>query len=226
MENFYQNTFSNNTTLSKAFQNMSIGLFITAITSFVAYSSGLYYTVVSSFPMIGILLLIVQVVLTFTMSRSLNSTTSVGSMRAQFFVYSLMMGFTMASLGYAYSLGQISAAFLVSAIYFICLAIVGKTTKKDLSKLGTICTVALFALVITQLLLTLFRVSMDVRLWSIVGLLIFTGITAWDIQKLDRMSYGLTNDKLAIYFALELYLDFINIFLYILRLMASRSNND
>jgi FtsH-binding integral membrane protein len=75
----------------------------------------------------------------------------------------------------------------------------------------------------------LFGVSMDTRLISIIGLLIFTGLTAWDMQKLGQISRfsmdDATSEKIGVYFALELYLDFINIFLYILRLLGNNRRN-
>ena len=92
--------------------------------------------------------------------------------------------------------------------------------------------VGLFVLIITQCFMMLFRVNMDIRLISIIGLLIFTGITAWDVQRMNRLliqSDGsvIEQEKIAIFMALQLYLDFLNIFLRILQLigMGNRNNN-
>lgn len=222
MENIYQNSMGS--LMSKVFMKMSLGLLITAVTSFALYSSGLYYTIIMTMPMISLILLLVQIGLTISMSRSLTKDSPAQSMYMMFIVYSVLMGFTMAGLGYAYSLGQISVAFIISAMYFVCLAIIGKTTKLDLSKVGTLCVVGLFAMIISQMFMLLFHVGADTRLWSIVGLLLFTGITAWDIQKMNRFAYGYDEEKLSIYFALELYLDFINIFVYILRLLGNHKD--
>ena len=137
-------------------------------------------------------------------------------------VYHLCINMT--SLAYCYSAGQIGAAFGISAIYFACLAIVGKTTKIDLSKVGNICWIGLLAMIISQLFFMIFRVSMDVRLWSVIGLLLFTGLTAWDIQKMNYLLNGYEDEKISIYMALQLYLDFLNIFLYILQLIGNRDN--
>ena len=94
----------------------------------------------------------------------------------------------------------------------------------DLSKVGNICLIGLIAMIFSQFFFMLFRVSMDVRLWSVIGLLLFTGLTAWDIQKMNYMLNGYVDDKISIYMVLQLYLDFLNIFLYILRLLGRRDD--
>ena len=174
--------------------------------------------------MISLLLLIVQISLTISMGRQLSRNTPVSTMKTMFIIYSLTMGINMTSLAYCYSAGQIAAAFGISAIYFACLAIIGKTTKMDLSKVGNICLIGLVAMIFSQLFFMLFRVSMDVRLWSVIGLLLFTGLTAWDIQKMNYMLNGYEDEKISIYMALQLYLDFLNIFLYILQLVGRRDD--
>ena len=158
------------------------------------------------------------------MGRQLSRNTPASSMKTMFIIYSLTMGINMTSLAYCYSAGQIAAAFGISAIYFACLAIIGKTTKMDLSKVGNICLIGLIAMIFSQFFFMLFRVSMDVRLWSVIGLLLFTGLTAWDIQKMNYMLNGYEDEKISIYMALQLYLDFLNIFLYILRLLGRRDD--
>lgn len=222
MENIQQNSLSS--MLSKSFSKMALGLGITALTSVLLYFSGVYYAIITAIPYISLMLLLVQILLTFCMSKSLGKNSSSSGMMTMFTIYSILMGFTMTGLGYAYSLGQISIAFVVSMIYFVCLAIIGKTTNKDLSQIGVICSVGLFAMIVIQLILALLGTSLDVRLWSIIGLLIFTGITAWDVQKIARTDISFNEEKFAIFFALELYLDFINIFIHILQLLGYKKN--
>ena len=209
--------------LYKVYAWMMVGLGITAITSALLYVSGAFLFLIQ-IPMMSILLFLVQIGLTIAMSRNLSRETSSSSMKTMFIIYSLTMGINMTSLAYCYSAGQIGAAFGISAIYFACLAIVGKTTKIDLSKVGNICWIGLLAMIISQLFFMIFRVSMDVRLWSVIGLLLFTGLTAWDIQKMNYLLNGYEDEKISIYMALQLYLDFLNIFLYILQLIGNRDN--
>ena len=209
--------------LYKVYAWMMVGLGITAITSALLYVSGAFLFLIQ-IPMMSILLFLVQIGLTIAMSRNLSRDTSSSSMKTMFIIYSLTMGINMTSLAYCYSAGQIGAAFGISAIYFACLAIVGKTTKIDLSKVGNICWIGLLAMIVSQLFFMIFRVSMDVRLWSVIGLLLFTGLTAWDIQKMNYLLNGYEDEKISIYMALQLYLDFLNIFLYVLQLIGNRDN--
>ena len=209
--------------LYKVYAWMMVGLGITAITSALLYVSGAFLFLIQ-IPMMSILLFLVQIGLTIAMSRNLSRDTSSSSMKTMFIIYSLTMGINMTSLAYCYSAGQIGAAFGISAIYFACLAIIGKTTRMDLSKIGNICLIGLIAMIVSQVFFMIFRVSMDVRFWSIIGLLLFTGLTAWDIQKMNYLMNGYEDEKISIYMALQLYLDFLNIFLYILQLIGNRDN--
>ena len=136
------------------------------------------------------------------------------------------MGVSLTSIGYVYDVATIGTAFLVSAVYFISLAVIGTTSKKDFTSFGSLCMIGLFVLIITQCFMMLFRVSMDVRLWSVIGLLLFTGLTAWDIQKMNYMLNGYEDEKISIYMALQLYLDFLNIFLRILQLIGMGNRNN
>ena len=123
--------------LYKVYAWMMVGLGITAITSALLYVSGAFLFLIQ-IPMMSILLFLVQIGLTIAMSRNLSRDTSSSSMKTMFIIYSLTMGINMTSLAYCYSAGQIGAAFGISAIYFACLAIIGKTTRMDLSKIGNI----------------------------------------------------------------------------------------
>ncbi|EOS60950.1 hypothetical protein C815_00960 [Firmicutes bacterium M10-2] len=213
--------------LLKTYTWMFFGLLLTAATSYLMYTTGLYYSLIRG--PIPLLLVLIQFGIAFGFSAALNRATS-STMKLLFVIFAITMGISLTSIGIVYSLGTIFVAFLVSAVYFACLIFIGMTTKRDLSSFGTICLGALVALIITQAILMLFRFNMNTRLISIVGLLIFTGLTAWDVQRANQLmsnTSGMTQEKFAIFMALELYLDFINIFLYILRLlgMSSSRNN-
>ncbi len=147
-------------------------------------------------------------------------------------LYAICMGVSLTSIGYVYDVATIGTAFLVSVQFtFISLAVIGTTSKKDFTSFGSLCMIGLFVLIITQCFMMLFRVSMDVRLVSILTLLIFTGITVWDVQRMNRLliqSDGsvVAQDKIAIFMALQLYLDFLNIFLRILQLIGMGNRNN
>lgn len=146
--NNYSNSVSTNS-LYKVYSWMMVGLGITAITSALLYASGIFMLIIQ-IPMISLLLFIVQISLTISMGRQLSRNTPSSTMKTMFIVYSLTMGINMTSLAYVYSAGQIAAAFGISAIYFACLAIIGKTTKIDLSKVGNICLIGLIAMILVN----------------------------------------------------------------------------
>lgn len=224
-----QMTSSIQNSILKAYGLMFMGLIVSGVGAFIFYYFDLTYKMLMSFPMLSLILPIAQIGLAIAFSVQMNRA-SVSTLRTLFFVYAATMGISLSSIAYAYSTGVIFAAFLISALYFGTLVFIGWTAKKDLSKIGTIAFAALFVMLISQVVLMLFRASMDTRIIAAVGLLIFAGLTAWDVQRLNQtMLYAdgepLAQQKWAVYFALQLYLDFINIFLYILRLLGSSSRS-
>lgn len=205
---------------------MAGGLVITFAVSALLYSSGTFLILLINMPALSLILALVQIVLTIAISAGLYRMRE-STMKALYILYAATMGISLTSLAYVYDLGTIALAFLVSAVYFLCMVAVGLTTKRDMTKIGTIC---FCALLITQLVMLIFRVPMMMRLIAILGLIVFTGLTIWDIQRLPALlaqtEGTMMEGKMAIFMALELYLDFINIFLYILRLLGSRSSNN
>lgn len=213
----------------KAYGLMFAGLLTSAAVAFVFYYFDLTLKMLMSFPMLALLLPIVQIGLTIAFTFQMRKA-SVSTLNVLFFIYAATMGISLSTLAYAYTYGVIFLAFLIAALYFGTLVFIGFTAKRDLTKIGTIALAALVVLLISQLVMMLFRVNMDTRIIAAAGLLIFAGLTAWDVQRLNQtMLYTdgepVAQQKWAVFFALELYLDFINIFLYILRLLGSRSSN-
>ena len=146
--------------------------------------------------------------------------------RMMFFAYSILTGFTFSLLGWLYDAQSVMFAFAITAVYFGSLCVIGYTTKVNLMPLGRLLFVSLIILIIVEVVMMLMGFSTDTLLLSAVGLLIFTGLTAYDTQKMKQL-YLSTPDEhsrncLAVYSAFELYLDFINIFMYILRFVGNR----
>ncbi len=213
--------------LTKSFAWMFLGVLLTGIVATFTYASG-FLMVLMNIPFLYLFLIFFPIVLCLFFGKAMQASSS-SAIKVMFILYALSMGISMASLGLSYNLGVIGIAFGVSSFYFLCLVLIGLTTKRDLSKIGTLCMVGLFAILISQIFLALFHVNYSVRFYSILGLLIFTGLTAWDVQKMNQVltfSNGqvVEQEKMSIYFALQLYLDFVNIFLYILRLVGSKNN--
>ncbi|MDO4198516.1 MAG: Bax inhibitor-1/YccA family protein [Erysipelotrichaceae bacterium] len=145
-------------------------------------------------------------------------------------LYSALTGFTLSSIFFAYSMSSITSAFASTVVLFVCMAIIGKTTKVDLTKFSGILFAGLIALIISSLLNAfLFRSTMFEFIISFVGIVLFLGLVAFDIQKLrdfyTMASDGDTAEKLMVYGAFQLYLDFINLFIRILSIFGSKDND-
>ena len=147
-----------------------------------------------------------------------------------FVLYSVLNGVTMSVIFLAYTLSSIASVFFITAGTFGVMALIGSFTKADLSSLGRILTMALVGMIIATLVNVFFvkSGSFDLIL-SYVGVLLFTGLTVYDSQKIKQMLLQADNvsdeaQKLALFGALSLYLDFINLFLYLLRIFGNNSN--
>jgi len=144
-----------------------------------------------------------------------------------FFTYAALLGITLSTLAFAYDLGSISIAFLVSLVYFGSLIVIGTRTKMNLLRFGPLLFGALLTFFIASVVMMLFNIDTNTMVMSFIGLLIFTGLCAYDAQKVKALYFQFEHDetmlkKISIYSAFELYLDFINIFLYILRMLGNR----
>ena len=138
-----------------------------------------------------------------------------------FLLYSFVSGLTFSSIFVVYEITSIMYVFLIASVVFGILSLIGYTTKIDLTKLGNFCLFGLIAVIIVSIINIFISNSTLDLIISIVGLVLFLGITAYDIQKIKRLeTSGLPLNNLAIYGALELYLDFINIFLHLLDLLG------
>ncbi|NTW32688.1 MAG: Bax inhibitor-1/YccA family protein [Bacteroidetes bacterium] len=144
-----------------------------------------------------------------------------------FVVYSFLMGMSLSFIFIVYTGGSIFLTFGVTAATFGVMAIAGYTTNIDLSKFGSIMYMALIGIIIASLVNMFMQSPMFDWIISIAGVLVFTGLTAWDVQKLKRIGAGIQfgsepAKKLIIMGALTLYLDFINLFLFMLRFLGNR----
>lgn len=232
MSNTENTTITNsmNRAIVKSYGFMILGLIITAMTSFLVCLSPTFLVLSFSSIWFSLLLFIAQIAIVIAMGRALQKPdTSSLTMKVLFVIFAITMGISMSSLLVAYTASVLGISLLISIIFFACLTVIGATTKKDLTKLGTICLAALLALIIGEIILLIFNIEGMTNIIAIIGLLIFAGLTAWDTQRLHKIlkledGSEVEKEKIGIYFALELYLDFINIFLYILRLIGNNNN--
>jgi len=154
-------------------------------------------------------------------------TLSVQTAQLLFWVYAALMGLSFASLGLVYTHGSIAQVFLITAGTFGAMSLYGYTTKRDLTGWGSFLFMGLIGLIIASLVNIFFASSAMTFVLSVIGVLIFTGLTAYDTQKIKEMYYaaddGTVMGRKAIMGALNLYLDFINLFLSLLRLFGNRN---
>jgi FtsH-binding integral membrane protein len=203
---------------------MAVGLLVTAGTAFLTINTPALANLLAS-PVIFVAF-IVELVLVFGLSAALPRL-SPGVASAMFFVYAALNGFTLSAIFFIYTGGTIAAAFGATAALFGAMSIVGFTTKTDLTRFRTYFMMALIGLLIVMVI-NIFLASSGLDLLiSLVGVVLFTALTAYDTQKIKQMAAaaetradGTTAMKLSIMGALALYLDFINLFLFLLRLLG------
>lgn len=168
-------------------------------------------------------LLIGEIVMVIALSASINKLSNAGA-TALFYLYSILNGATLSCIMLVYTQASIVLTFAITAGVFGTMAIYGYVTKSDLSKFGSFMTMALFGLIICIVVNMFMHSSTMEWIISFAGVVIFIGLTAWDVQKIKRMaamSDASNEGKVATLGALSLYLDFINLFLYLLRFFGS-----
>jgi FtsH-binding integral membrane protein len=148
---------------------------------------------------------------------------------AVFISYALVNGISFSFIFFVYNIGSIFKVFLSTAALFAVMAIAGYTTKTDLTKLGSILMIGVIGIVIASLInMFMHSQAMDYMI-SIIGVIIFTGLTAYDVQKIKNLGNEVQGDgsvtgKMGVMGALTLYLDFINLFMFLLRLFGGRKD--
>ena len=161
------------------------------------------------------------------MSFGINRLSATAT-KALFWVYAATMGLSLGSIFLIYTGSSIARVFFISAATFGALSLYGYTTKKDLSGFGTFLMMGLFGLIIASIVNIFLKSSMMEFVLSVVGVLIFAGLTAYDTQKIKSMYFAGdmadTVSKKIVMGALSLYLDFINLFLSLLRLFGGNRN--
>ena len=206
---------------------MTCGLAMTALTAMiVGRNENWVYTLATSGMYWG--LLIAEVVLVIFLSARINKL-SFATAGLMFAAYAILNGATMSIIMLAYTAESIAQAFFVTAGTFGAMSLVGFFIKKDLSAMGRTLMMALIGLIIATIVNIFWQNSMMASILNYAGVIIFVALTAYDTQKikvmLQQAQYAGISDqtnKLALMGSLTLYLDFINLFLYILRLFGNR----
>lgn len=210
-----------NKLMSKTFFWMFIGLLGTAIVAWYTYSSGLFVDIITNGYFSILLILEVVVVLLFSFLFKKLSPMLVAIL---YFIYSMLNGVSLSTIFIAFELGSIIQLFIVSALLFGAFALIGYITKKDLSSWRTL----LFGILIAGVILSLINLFLGNSMLDLildwVILFVFFGVTAYDVNTIKQLKLdsNLNQEKLYIYGAMQLYLDFINIFLRVLSIFGKR----
>ena len=233
----YQNSTRvlSNSFVSNVFMWMFGALGITALTAYLfgtdtslimmMFSERADGTVLMNF--LGWIVMLAPFIMVLVMSMGVAKMKA-STMVILFIVYSVLMGMSLSFIFLAFTSASIFKTFIITAGMFGIMAVVGYTTKTDLTKLGSILIMALMGIIIATLVnMFMHSESLDYII-SIAGVIIFTGLTAYDVQKIKQIGMtGIENNdtmtKISIFAALSLYLDFINLFLYLLRFFGKRN---
>lgn len=218
--------------INKVFLWMSIGLAITASVSYVfASTPTLLYLLINEtgFTFLGYVVTFAPIGFVLLMSLGFNRM-SYEMLLGLFVVYAAIMGASLSFIFVIYTSQSIFSVFIITSFMFGGMALWGYLTKADLSKMGSIMMMALFGVIIASLVNMFMKSAMMSYVISIISVVVFCGLTAWDIQKIKTLQEDTSVDeaskaKMAILGALTLYLDFINLFLSLLRLLGNRRND-
>jgi FtsH-binding integral membrane protein len=202
---------------------MASGLALTGIVAYVAYSSGFYLSIART-PLIWLVML-APLGLVMWLSFGINR------MRAEtaqliFWLYAGLMGLSLAAVLYAFTGESVARVFFITAGTFAAMSLYGYTTRRDLSQFGSFLFMGLIGIIIASLV-NMFLASSALQFAiSVIGVVVFTGLTAWDTQQIKEMyvAYddGQTAGKKAVMGALRLYLDFVNLFMMLIQLLGVR----
>lgn len=207
------------------YMQMAAALTVTGLTAYFVSQSAAFWNMLATNPSLIFIFIVAQIGLVIWLSARVMRM-SIGMATILFIAYSVLTGITLSSIFMVYDMGTIATTFFVTAGTFFITSLVGYTTRMDLSRIGNLLFMMLIGLIIATVV-NIFVASATLH-WVItyVGVIVFVGLIAWDTQKLRNLflEYGTADEggqRLALLGALTLYLDFINLFLYLLRIFAS-----
>jgi uncharacterized protein len=212
--------------ITRVYAWMTFGLLLTAGAALVTISIPSLLAAIVTNRILFLALLGGELLLVVVLSAAVRKLSAVTA-GLLFFGYAILNGVTLSILLLLYTRSSIAITFGVTACTFGIMTLFGYTTQRDLTRLGSLLIMALIGLVLASLANLFFNNSVIYWITTYAGILIFTGLVAYDTQKLKRMSLGLGEDgqvaqKASILGALMLYLDFVNLFLLLLRILGKR----
>ncbi|MDE6380799.1 MAG: Bax inhibitor-1/YccA family protein [Muribaculaceae bacterium] len=212
-----------NSVMKRVYVRMFIGLLVSAFCALGVASSPSLLSIIFGNQIVFWGLIIAMFAMAILIPARMMKMSS-GTVLVLFLVYSALMGTFLSAIFMAYKMSAIVATFFITAGTFGAMTVYGYFTKTDLTKMGSFLMMALFGLIIAMLVNMFLHSSTMSYIVSIAGVLIFTGLTAWDTQQVKQLAAANLDpslaDKLATMGAMNLYLDFINLFLFLLRIFG------
>ncbi|MBO5801886.1 MAG: Bax inhibitor-1/YccA family protein [Alistipes sp.] len=208
------------------YMQMAAALSITGLVAYFLSQSQDFWLFLANNTSLIWVVLIAQIVLVIWLSARFTRM-SMTTATLLFILYSAMMGVTMSTIFMVYTMSSIASVFFITAGMFLVMSLLGYFTRMDLTRLGSLLFMALIGVIIASLVNIFLKSEMLYWVVSYVAVVVFVGLTAYDTQKIKQMlaEYGEVDEmgyKLALFGALTLYLDFINLFLYLLRIFGDR----
>ena len=200
---------------------MAIGLAATAFAAVWVVSSPMMQALVlgNSLIMIGLIIAEIGIVIFLSVKQR---TISPGTASAAFLIYSFLNGLTLSVIAFVYTRASITLAFGISAGMYGAMALYGLVTKRDLTSWGSFFAMGLFGVIILMIAGIFIHATALQMTIATLGIFVFLGLTAYDNQKLKKLAASGPSGSMAVIGALVLYLDFINLFLFVLRLLGDR----
>lgn len=212
--------------ISQAYLWMAVGLVITGLVAAFTASSPFMLSLVYSNVLVFWGLLLLEIILVIVLAAAVTRLP-VGVALTVFVVYAALNGVTLSGIMLAYTKASLASTFFITAGTFAIMAFYGYTTKRDLTRLGNLAFMALIGLILASLVNLFLHNAVVFWVITYLGVLIFVGLIAYDTQKLKRLGSAAGGDsasRLAILGALSLYLDFINLFLFLLRIFGRQND--
>ncbi len=211
----------------QVYNYMALGLVITGLVAFIVASTPALYQPIFGTPLKWVVML---APLGFVMALSFGiERFSVQTAQLLFWTFAAVMGLSLASIFLVFTGESIARTFFITAAAFGALSLYGYTTKRDLSALGTFLMMGVFGVIIAMIVNLFLQSSALQFAISVIGVFVFAGLTAWDTQRIKSIYFMVAQDstataKAAISGALALYLDFINLFMFLLQFLGQQRN--
>ena len=213
------------TYMLKVYNYMASGVLLTGVVAMLFASSGLAQDIMFGGGPLKWLIILSPLAIVFAMSFGQNKFSTF-TIQGMFWAFATLMGMSMSTIFLVYTGASIAQTFFATAAAFLGLSLYGYTTKKDLSGMGTFLIMGVIGLLVAMVINIFLQSTMMQLVISAIGVLIFAGLTAYDTQKIKEMYWEgddvLVTGRKAIMGALRLYLDFINLFMFLLQFLGNR----